>query len=532
MKSAILNSALPYMTANTDPGVWLSVTHFQLAWVSTEERLANPVTENMSELVQQSPSDGKVKGDIIYNIWQTPFSDEQYAGSFYSLKESYAKYFQYEYDSCNKKNILKSNQTNPNVNASNWPSDLSSNSFPYGFSLDGYVNPSASTPNPTQAGSELTEANIPYYLDYSVVENQHSGVTTFSKLFPIKSYHRINGDDASSTIVNYNLNLPAISSSIADQINFYANAIGNFKFNRVGLYMTVCTKTDPTTGTGKDYVPMANVEPILFAVIDLGTDGCSGNEITFEVFKTRSDAGFAGWDFDAQLGLTTNTIDYTKICDNIAQATTTFYVDAIMDDAVRKYQLEIMNNSSLVESVMQLQMMVLQLSNAFQDLTGMNPLSIAQSHGYSVEAALAVDREYNISKTNGNNRMLLDAMAYRGVNTNGVEYINQANGLFSLNAFSANNPLNNGDIVKITLYNLDGSYYSSNGVDIAWWNGSIVFANYDGVSRVKIYELTSDLIKGIDYAKVTLMFSFSSSLEKWVLETVSIIDETSTVSPL
>lgn len=530
MKSAILNSALPYMTANTDPGVWLSVTHFQLAWVSTEERLANPVTENMSELVQQTPSDGKVKGDLIYNVWQTPFPEEQYAGSFYALNESFAKYFQYEYDSCAKQNVLKSNQTNPSVNSGNWPADLNANSFPYGFELKGYINPSSSIPNPNQAGSQLTETNIPYYLKYDVVENQHAGVTTFSKLFPIKSYHRINGDDASSTIVNYNLNLPAISSSIADQINFYANSIGNFKFNRVGIYMTVCAKVDPTQNNGREYIPMATVEPILFAVIDLGTDGCSGNEISFDVFKTRGDEGFAGWDFDAQLGLTTNTISYPDICDNIAQATTTFYVDANLDDAVKKYQLEIMNDSSMVEAVMQLQMMVLQLSTAFRELTGINPLSITQAHGYNVEAALAVDREYNISKANGNNRMLLDAMAYRGVNTNGVLYVNQSNALFSLNAFSSNNQLNNGDLVKITLYNLDGSFYSSNGVDLSWWNGSIVFANYDGTNRTKIYELDASTIKGIDYAKVTLMFSFSSTLEKWILETVSIIDETATIS--
>jgi len=525
MRSAILNSALSSIAENTNSGFWLSITHFSLAWASEDEKTENPVSATMSEVIQQTPVDNKVKGDYIYNIWQTPFAYDQYAGSFFNLDQSFARYFQYEYDVCNYRNVLRCNQ---NQTAESWPVDLAPH-FPFGSNLYGYINPSAGNPTPTEPGSDLTEENIPYYLDYSVLENQQAGVSKFSKLFPIKAYHLISKDDVDGTItVNYNLNLPAISSSIADKINFYANSIGNFKFNRIGLYMTVCTKQEASTSTNpKDvYIPQADKEPILFAVIDIGVDSCTGTDVRFDIYKTRDDSGFAGWDFDAQLAIATSNLN------TLVQTFNTFYVDAVRDDATKYYQAQIMNNASLAQTVMQLQMMVLQLATAFEQNTGLNPFTTIKVAGYNVEASLNEDQEYFISKGSSNNRMLLDGLGFRGVNELGVNYVNSSNALFSLKSYSSNNNVNDGDLIKITVYNLDGRFYTVGGNDVSWWNGSILFANYDETNKIKtkIFEINSDLLKGFSYAKVTVLFSYASTLKKWVLESLSVIDETNLIS--
>jgi len=519
MKSAILNQALPKIAENTDSGFWLSITHFSLAWISDEERVANPVASTMTELVRQTPSDGIVRGDHVYNIWQTAFPYDQFAGEFYKETEDYqinkllSTYFQYEYDDCAKYNKLKKNQ--------NYTADWPSNIGPEIGELNGY---SSVTPTLT---SELTVANMPYPLNEA---NGVAGITKFSKLFPIKAYNLIGKDDNDGTVtINYSLDLPAISSKIANAINFYANSIGNFKFNRIGLHMSVCTKVEPSSADQvKDvYMPQADKEPVLFAVIDLGGQGqgCSGNDVNFEIYKTRDDRGFSGWNFDAQLAIS------IANGENIAESYETFYVDAMRDDATRYYQAQMMNNASIAQTVMQLQMMVLQLATSFESLTGVNPYSTIKFAGYNVEAALGVDREYTISKGSSNNRMLLDGLAFRGVSNQAVEYINSSNALFSLKSYSNQNRISDGDLVKITVYNLDGRFYTVAGNDVSRWNGSILFANYDEASdsKTKIFEINTDLIKGMGFAKVTVLFSFSASLQKWVLENLSVIDETNLI---
>ena len=471
-----------------------------------------------------------ILGDLIFNIWQTPFPHDQYAGSYYELNESFAKDYQYEYDACYYKNTLKCNTVTHPTSAT-WPVDLSS-VFPYGTILSGYTNPSVGNPTIINNKSQLTEANIPYYLDYSIPANQTKGVTTFSKLFPVKAYNIISKEDVDGSVtVNYNLNLPAISSSIANQINFYANSIGNFKFNRVGLYMTVGSKQQPSDPSIPEdvYTPQANQEPVLFAVIDIGVDSCTSNDVRFDIYKTRDDSGFSGWDFDAQLRIA-NTSNNALIETDATYLT--YYADAMRDDATKYYQAQIMNNASMSETIMQLQMMVLQLATSFQQFSGTNPFTSIKVAGYNVEAILNVDKEYIISKGSANSRMLLDGAGFRGVNELGVDYINSSNALFSFKTYSSNNIVEDGDLIKLTLYNLDGRFYSVAGNDISWWNGEISFANYDEISqtKTKIFEINSNLIKGLDFAKVTVMFSYSSSLKKWVLENLSIIDESSVIS--
>ena len=510
MKSAILNSALPFIAQQANSGFWLSITHFSLAYASNDERDENPIGPQMTEMVRQNPPDGVVKGDYIYNIWQTPFADGQYAGSFFELTSNPSKYFQYEYNNCDQKNVLKGNQTIES--AAGWD-DAYTHGFGFGFAYDGYSDTDKLT-------SKLTSANIPYALRYDIQANRDAGVTQFSELFPIKSYTHIDRSSEGEMLVNYNLSLPALTTSLKNLI--YEKAIGNFKFNRVGLYMTVCAKTEVTVN-GKlksQYTPYVDKKPILFAVIDIGVDGCSSNDVKFDVYKTRDDSGFAGWDFDAQLPI--------KNVSNSAQTDVAFYHDTMRDSATVHYQAQIVNNASIVETVMQLQMMVLQLATAFQQITGINPYSSTKIAGYDVDSILEIDNEYEISTGGSTSRMLLDAMAFRGISDASTAYINTSNAMFSL---VSSPDIEDGEIIKVTLYNLDGTYYTSNGVVQPWWNGSIVFVDYNASTskKTKLYELDFNKIKGFSYAKVTILCSYSKASGRWIVESVSTIDETDTV---
>lgn len=477
-----------------------------------------------------------VLGDIIYNLWQTPFSYDQYAGSFDQLSQNVSAYYQYEYDTCNYRNVLQLNQNLSQTqraqytDPATWPGNINAFNTKYGYS-----NPSSSNvnglnnPHGTSNYSELTAENIPVPLKYDINgTNAKYGVTPYSKLFPIKAYTLINENDNSDKVtINFNLDLPAISSSIADKINFYANSIGNFKFNRVGLYMTKCTKQDPTQASdSKDvYRPLTTEEPILFAVIDIGVDSCTSNDVRFDVYKTRDDSGFSGWDFDAQLN-----ISNASPC--LAQSDPTFYVDAVRDEATRYYQAQMMNNASMAETIMQLQMMVLQLANRVEEISGISPLTSLKTSGYNLNAILDADREYSITDSDSTNKMLLDATAFRGSSSNGVNVINSHNALFSLGSDSAAD----GDFVKVTIFNLDGRYYSVNSsgsaINVHYWNGELIFANYSETSGAKtiLFKIDASLIEGLTFAKVSVLFSYNSALLTWVVENVSIINETNYIS--
>lgn len=528
MQTAILNSALPSLTAEEiTNGFVLSITHFSLAWVSDEERDANPVLGTMTEMVRQTPSDGIIKGDYIYNVWQCPFLYDRYAGQFPApsrspsaeLERGFGNYYQYEYDSCVGQNVLKPNQI---TTYEGLPSDSIAKAFfdlsphPADHTYLGYVEGSGVT-------GELSEANIPADLVQEMIPK-------YSKLFPIKAFRPITQTNvANATIMNYSMELPPISVNYGNTVDFYGKSIGNFKFNRVGLYLTVIApRLDAVSSTDpKDYYePQADREPVLFAVIDIGvpSGSCSGNDISFDVYKTRDDKGFAGWEFDTQLTVSTSIIEADP-------EFYTLYADAIRDEATKFYQAQMMNNASMAQTIMQLQMMVLQLANRVEEITGVNPFTPYKIAGYDVNGGLELDKEYVLSKGSANRKMLLDAAGFRGVTSGGIEYINSSNALFSLKTFNSNNKVADGDFIKITIYNLDGRYYTEGGNDVSWWNGSILFANYDveDESKTKIFEINSDLIKGMTYAKVTLLFSYSGD-SGWILESHSVIDESSFIS--
>lgn len=538
MKTAILNSAVPYLTREIGPGFKLSVTHFSLAWVSEEERTANPVVPTMTEMVRQTPSDGIIRGDYIYNVWQSPFPYDRYAGQFPApskisteLERGYGNYYQYEYDDCEGRNVLQPNQITTYDGLPSEAKTFFDGSGEPNHSFYGYVEGSG-------VSSKLTVENIPPQLKYSSL-NPVPGLGEYTKLFPIKAFRPITQKNvANATIMNYAMALPPISVNYGNSVDFYAKSIGNFKFNRIGLYLTVNAQRDDSKSTPdpKDfYEPMASMEsiftedeqyPILFAVIDIGVPaaGCSGNDISFDVYKTRDDKGFAGWEFDAQLTVSSTILEADE-------GFYTLYTDAIRDEATKYYQAQMMNNASMSQTIMQLQMMVLQLANRVEEISGVNPFSPYKMAGYDVNGTLSVDKEYVLSKGGSNRKMLLDAIGYRGITTGGVQYINSSNALFSLKTKSSSNAIEDGEFMKITIYNLDGRYYSDSGNDVSWWNGSILFANYneDDGTKTKIFEIDSDLIKGMSFAKVTLLFSYSGD-SGWVLESQSVIDESSFIS--
>lgn len=542
MNTAILNSALPYLTKDVGYGPKLSITHFSLAWVSEKERTENPAVPTMTEMVRQSPSDGIVRGDYIYNVWQTPFNYDRFSGQFPApskvsseLAKGFGTYYQYEYDDCIGRNVLIPNQITTKTDGLDAFDDgtiagpeakqFFEQSDNEGHAFYGYVEG-------VEESSELTATNMPPALEFSSTY----GIAEYTKFFPIKAFRPITQKNvANATIMNYALALPPISVNYGNSVDFYAKSIGNFKFNRIGLYMTVNSEREDSRSTNdpKDfYEPMASTPtdfdqyPILFAVIDIGVPaaGCTGNDISFDVYKTRDDKGFAGWEFDAQLTVSSTILEADE-------GFYTLYTDAIRDEATKYYQAQMMNNASMSQTIMQLQMMVLQLANRVEEISGVNPFSPYKMAGYDVNGTLSVDKEYVLSKGGSNRKMLLDAIGYRGITTGGVQYINSSNALFSLKTKSSSNAIEDGEFMKITIYNLDGRYYSDSGNDVSWWNGSILFANYneDDGTKTKIFEIDSDLIKGMSFAKVTLLFSYSGD-SGWVLESQSVIDESSFIS--
>lgn len=544
MKTAILNSAMQNaLTHNLNDGIWLSITHFALAWVSDTEREYNPVSVNMTELVREiathyvvpngfstigsgikhilnvtrtasgsyfkTPSgytadasdlsivDLDVKydvsvslgiyGDNIYNIWQTPFAKGVYAGQFSELPSSLGSKYSYEYDECSSRNVLKYEST-PLLGCDN----------------------SGTT-------SDLSSQNMPVELDSSIEANQLAGIEPTTKLFPVKAYNKINSGDDSTVRVNFMLELPPIATAIADAASRMENAIGNFKFNRIGLYAVKTNRDAIFSGTVNNS-PITSEEPILFAVIDIGVSSkCGDNSESYlEVFKSRGDEGYAGWQMDVQLPISNAA--------NIGQAEDAFYVDAVRDEATKFYQNQIESTAGIVESVMQLQMMVLQLAEYIEGKTGVNPFVKPDRAGFSLIGNLAMDSEYHIT-ANSKDTVYLSAEEYRGIDDGVITWVNERNSLINLDCATTDASPSDGDKVKITVCNLDGRKYLKGSKSFDLWNGSIMFVNHRSGVRTKIFTIDSSLISKISNAKVTLEFAYSSVNDIWLLIGISIIDE-------
>lgn len=456
------------------------------------------------------------KGDIIYNVWQTPFPHNKYHGQFSDLLQSYASYFQYEYAECDSQNVLKTNEHSYPTSAG-WPSELTSNGFPYGFNYLGSTNTSPTV----GTKGDLSVANMPYYLQYT--ENGDNAtlrnLETTSKLFPIKAFTIIETTDDSQTVVNFNLDLPALASNINDSIQKYIDAIGNFKFNRIGLYITATNNVTPLDGSNNEtqIIGAANVEPVLFAVIDLGSGAnCTGTNVNLDVYKTRSDEGFAGWSMDAQLPISNK--------NNIVQTKPVFYMEANRSDATQAYENQLISNANTTETIMQMQMMILQLANTLENYTGVNPIA-KQYPGFQQFGTLNPNSEYFIGQASQAQKYFFDASLFRGVNSESNFLINQYNAAIDLMQHTDTNVLTDGKTVKVFISNLDGSYFVKSNIDIAMWNGSILFVNNLNGVRSKIFELNTNTIKGILHAKVCLEFAYSKLNNIWVLSSMSVINE-------
>ena len=315
MKSAITNIGRQFISTNTTGGAWFSITHFALAWVNSTERTNNPASEDATELIL-THDDGESDGDYIFNIWQTPFVWNSTGASYgvgTNMSEGFGNYFKYEYDECSKRNTLQA-----------YYSDSTLADLEYGFKTTGVVLYGASEESSSGEYSgghygQLTLSNIPAPLYYDTATATTLACKKYSKYFPIKSFSAVETTDdtidAKVSLMNYQLELPAITSQIANEAYTIANSIGNFKFNRIGLYVTKSTYPDPIDKLITALTPVADKEePVLFAIIDLSTSNELCSDSVLDIFKTRDDSGLASFTYDAQVSLSSvNSYTYPNV---------------------------------------------------------------------------------------------------------------------------------------------------------------------------------------------------------------------------
>lgn len=499
MKSAITNAGINFIINNTSGGAWFSVTHFSLAWVNEAERTLNPASATATKLVSDPFPSGLSNGDYIFNIWQTPFSSDitgrQY-GVGESLPEGFGAYFKYELDNCNNVNTLEAyadSGANPG----------------YGIVSGVYVGASEGS-----AGS-LTIDNIPAPLYYNTANAIKFGTKKYSKYFPIKSYYPVNtlgtGDEARIGIMNYTLELPAITTKINEIAESIKQSIGNFKFNRIGLYVTKSTYPDNMDNRLiTSLVPVADEEPVLFAIIDLTkTNSCGASTLdsTLDIIKTRDDSGLSAFTYDAQIDLSP-----VSSLDNFASLAS-MYVDSARDDATNYYLSQIEANANIVESILQLQLQYIQLKNYLSKST--QELIEERRKGINSVLMLGQNKEYFI------NSISKPTYYYKGDLFRAYEdnqSINPSNAI--INVSNKISGLEDGDSLTIIIDNLDGSTYDS----YPKWSGKITITNYSDV-KDKIAVINYDTIAGLSNAKVTIDLIYSLALECWIVERVTTIEE-------
>lgn len=488
MISAITNIGRNFVANNISGGAWFSITHFSLAWVTNEERTINSPRAEMIDFVTQKGN--KANGDIIYNIWQTAFQGTEYNNTYGILNSvgetSFTDKWKYEYDDCNERNTLTNLDTDT-VLIGAYNTDT------------GYVEGNLSVANmPT----ELKSANITKY----------PGMGYCDRLFPIKSFNVVKTSEdvvnASNTIVSYTLELPVVNSS--DSL-LELEGIGNFKFNRIGLYVTKSSGTQ-----GRDSVsltPIADEEPVLFAVIDLTTSTACNPDAVLDIYKTRESKGLSGWKSDVQLNIsnTANLLD-----------TTPLFRDSIRDDATSYYLSLIEQNAQTSSTLLDLQQQIINLTRIVRSQTSID--SLISNKGFNGEVILSQDNQLEVGFNDKKENYIFNAENFKsvdGLSTNNSNYI------FTFTSpMETNNYSREGSESKIIISNLDGRKITSNDVTVNMWGGKIVFAkkNYYNASLdesgFKIYEINSSMLPNKESCSVSLSISFHSS--QWILTSVSI----------
>ena len=514
MQSAITNVGRQFIVNNTTGGAWFSVTHFCLAWVNETELTNNPASATMTQLVLPDAGGNKANGDYIFNIWQTPFyydgTGRQY-GIGQNLSTGFGSYYRYDYDECNSRNTL----TCYTAGLPTLPSGFAT----YGVTLNG-ASSSAST---SSSGSDLTLLNIPAPLAYNTTTGTTYNTTTYSKYFPIKAFTTVESTDdtinALVSLMNYQLELPAVTTNTSDLAYSLQQAIGNFKFNRIGLYVTKSTYPDNIPQLITSLVPMADVEPVLFASIDLVDANTTCANTTLDVFKTRDDTGLSGFTMDAQISLSS-----VNSYPNFA-GTASMYIDAVRDDATNAYLNQIEVQANTTEAIMQLQAQVIQLTQTIQSyLTGSSSTNINKK-GFATISLLAPNGEYYIGNSQ-NNVYYFKGDYFRAYTST---TINNSNAIIDV-LNGTQTTLNDGDEIKIIFDNLDGTSYTVGSSSQQLWTGNIQITNYDGITKDKIAYIDATLISGLVNAKVCVDLIYSLSNSCWVVSSVTAFDENKVLS--
>lgn len=503
MKSAITNIGRAFIANNTTGGVWFSITHFGLAWVNDTERANNPAEATASKLVLDAGN-----GDYIYNIWQTPFKYDG-TGRKYgvgdSLPTGFGGYYKYEYDECTNRNSLTC-----------YSSDVSS--LTYGFKDNGVTLYGATS---SITGS-LTLDNIPAPLYYNTTTASTYGTKTCSKFFPIKAFTTVETTDDSIdskvTLMNYQLELPAVTVNSANSTYVLENAIGNFKFNRIGLYVTLSTYPDDIPGLVTSLEPVADTEPVLFAIIDLTNDEvCSSNIL--DILKTRDDTGLASFSYDAQLSLT-SVNEYPCFA-----SAANMYIDAVRDDATNWYLNQLENNANTSEAIMQLQLQLSQITKALAKMTGTD-LSVNVRSGFNSISFLETNSETYIGNTS-NKIYYFKGDLFRSYDDTSINTYNAIINIYDTN--NANVSIQDGEQLQIIIDNLDGRYFTdaTNG---AYWQGKIYINNYNSTLKEKLAIIDSTVIKSKTSAKVTIDLEYCLENTTWIVSNITAFDENNILS--
>jgi hypothetical protein len=389
MRAAITQVGFDTLTDDNISQPFMNITHFSLAYVNGDERnrgLSSSYLIGMTKLVPDSNS-----GEVIHNVWQTPFYNTDYAGVGGSLAASLAQYYHYEYDQETDANVLyvepeaiAFSGLNPAFDAlcggytntvllrgvfgaENTGTEISSTSEFKDIVLPPFINFAEAA---SLGYSAYGDGNGPYLatdflattLMSSYTENSVYYATT-PKLFPIRSWYPIDSSEtdalAPSNVktMNYEIALPGYAAKNAlDADEIRMNSIGNFRFNRIGVYVTKAVQGASAPNTIKDFFPNQDgtEEPILFAVIELDQN-VGGIAKGNSVLKTRSQESGTyeyslDWQADLEFATSPSFINSAK-----------FYQESYRSQATTQFMRQIEGNSVLAEAILQLQMQLLEM---------------------------------------------------------------------------------------------------------------------------------------------------------------------------
>lgn len=420
MRAAITQIGFNTLTNDSVSQPYMNVTHFSLAYVNGEERRRGLDVRHLIDMTNIVPADGS--GEAIYNVWQKPFFNTDYAGVGGVMGSSLAGYYRYEYDPATDSNQLVVSPTaivfsglNPDFDAlcGGYITEItipgitgtenSSTEFSALSTFRGIILPPFNYKVAVASGyMAYGDGNGPYQAEVFFASSLMSDFlinnvyyATTPSLFPIQSWYPVKGGSGTSVdaydtlkIMNYEISLPGYVPSNGNNVNeMLENAIGNFRFNRIGVYVTKMAGAQ-APGTIKDFFPdqSGNEDPILFAVIEIDQEIEGGIAKGNSILMTRTSEGGGSngynltWQADLEFATSPTFIKSSK-----------FYQESYRSQATTQFMRQLEGNVVLAEAYLQLQMQVLELmftsragtNIALSDFTGnANPNPEGEPNGY------------------------------------------------------------------------------------------------------------------------------------------------------